>query len=226
MTTKTSHIRRYWQLYALGSGAALALGGANHFVPEFDWPSWIQAVGSIAAILAAVWVSSDQVEQQRQREAERESAEIASILSILNAEVETSLKYIEREISPVLADTKVGNPIKYTFRMPEYPFPIFDALIPKLGIIPSPALQRQIIHAFAQAKSSAITIQVHNDLADALERVEIRYRANPPQAGNGEYGGALRSLTHYGDPLRLSCEETLKELRGLQKTLSEACPHA
>lgn len=212
-------------LYALGLVCVLILVTAYSLSPskDFDLPAWVQAVGSIAAILVAVWVSSDQTRQQRQRDDQREADEIEGVIRCIKAEVQTSLKYMSREVLPALEHVSPGDPIRFEFRLPEYPFPIFDALIPKLGMLPA-LLRHQMIHAYAQAKSLAITTSVHNDLAETFDLVEIRFNAEPPLASIGELTGALRALTSYGNTLRTAFEATHKDLHALHKKLADAYP--
>jgi hypothetical protein len=225
MKTFTLHLERFLLLYVLGLTCILILLAAYSFLPGggFDLPTWVQAVGSIAAILVAVWVSSDQTKQQRQRDDQREADEIEGVIRCIKAEVQTSLKYMSREVLPALEHVSSGDPIRFEFRLPEYPFPIFDALIPKLGMLPT-LLRQQMIHTYAQAKSLAITTSVHNDLAEAFELVEIRFNAKPPLASINELGGALQALTRYGDTLRLAFDATHKDLHALHKKLSDAYP--
>jgi len=224
MRTEITHFSRYKALYILGAIDVAALIAARGIFSEnFDWPAWVQAVGSISAILAAVWVSSDQASQQRRLDEIRESNEVDGVLRSIKSEVETSLEYLKREVAPALAQVPRGDPIRYTFRLPEYPFPIFDGLIPKLGILPTP-LRSQVIRAYAQAKTLAVTTQVHDDLASAFERVEIRFLAKPPSAGDLELRGALQSLTDYSNAFRLAFDNTMREFVGLHEDLSQACP--
>ena len=66
MKTKPTHFRRYWTLYALGGGAIAVLATARLFVPpaKFDWPAWVQAVGSIAAVIASGLIATIQADRQ------------------------------------------------------------------------------------------------------------------------------------------------------------------
>jgi hypothetical protein len=219
------HFERFVLLYVLGLVCILILAAAYILMPtgKFEVPTWVQAVGSIAAILVAVWVSSDQTKQQRQRDDKREADEIEGVVRCIEAEVQTSLKYMSKEVLPALKRVSHGSPIRSKFRLPEYPFPIFDALIPKLGMLPA-GLRRDMIHAYAEAKSLAMTTSVHNDLAEAFDSVEIRFNARPPLAANDEFNGALQALTNYGDTLRLAFDETHKDLHALHKKLSDAYP--
>ena len=216
-----SHARRFWHLYALLVISIVVLAIARYllFPKSFDWPAWVQAVGSIAAILVAVWVTADQAEQQRLRDLDRETAEVAGVLRSILAEVEMTWIYLANEMEPHLQVRK-GEPIQTVFSLPEYPFPIFDALIPKLGTIPSAQLQVQIIRAFTLAKSLAMTAETHNGLVGELSNAESnRSSLN----GNGKYENALRALLKYDTSLRTSFDLVRTDLIDLRDALRIVC---
>jgi len=183
MKTLQVHFARFWQLYTLGIADALILVLARvYLVPvgkPFDWPSWAQAIGSISAILVAIWVSADQSRQQRLRDEEHARAEIVGTVRSLLAELQTTLTYLDSQVAPVLAEKTAGQPIRTTFSLPEYPFPIFDGLIPRLGTISNGDLLSKIVNTFGYAKSLAITIGTHTKLVDALSFAEAQHRFNP-----------------------------------------------
>lgn len=225
MTTKSLPNRRFVPLYTLGFTAIATLVVARLFVaPEkFDWPSWVQAVGSIAAILVAVWVSADQAEQQRFRDAERERAEIAGILGSLRAELATTFAYITSEVDPVL-NVEPERAVRVVFPLPEYPFQIFDGLIPKLGLIPEASLQRQIIHTYALAKSLVMTTRAHNGLVEALDRAESIPEYPAPLIAARARENAHAALLAYGRSLRESVGATRKEVITVLAALDRAHP--
>ena len=54
-----SHVARLAPLYTVGVASIAILGAARYSIGSegFDWPAWVQAVGSIAAILVASWIA-------------------------------------------------------------------------------------------------------------------------------------------------------------------------
>lgn len=222
MTTKITFIRRFWPLFALGAASLGTLSLAHAFADRFDWPSWIQAVGSFVAILVAVWVSSDQGKQQQAREAERERHEVAGVLRSITAELATVFSYFQSEVGTKL-DTEPGKPIRVTFPIAESPFQIFDGLIPKLGLIPDTRLQAEIIHVYALAKGLVMTARKHNDLVEDLEIAEAIPTGSNPLVAIKAKGKALTSLLDYDIALRDSAERTRIALVALLDKLVIIC---
>lgn len=196
--------------------------GRHYCLTRADWPGWLQAVGSIWAILVAVWVSWQQAESQRQRDEDAQRAEINGLIKSLLAEVETTLQYAGNEIAGELEQVEPGTPFLSRIRLPEYPFPIFDTLIPRLGTIGDDALRRQIVHGYSRAKSFALTLNMHSDLVSALHTAEVKYRETPTEAALENMVNLHDQLTRYSDTLREMFEPTRQELRSLLNALSRA----
>lgn len=214
----------------LGITCAVALAVARIFFEplgrDFDWPAWVQAIGSVAAILAAILVSADQAEQQRLRDASSQREDVKGVIRSLRAEVETTLVYTQTQVGDALARTTPGKPIRSIFPLPEYPFPIFDGLIPKLGELHDIRLQGQIIHTFALAKSLAMTTSTHNSMVEDLIRAETRYVDTLQLDTELGRDRARESLVRYGESLRNSFHLAHGALVGLHIALIQACPDA
>jgi hypothetical protein len=166
MNNTKTHLGSYWPIYAIGAADIFILAIAYRYLTlsdgSFEWPAWIQAVGSISAILVAIWVSSHQVWQQRTYDLAREQDELDGVLRSIRGEVFTTQLYFASEVTPAFSNAESGQQIRTIFSLPEYPFPIFDGLIPKLGMISDKKLLQDIIRAYAQTKSFALTAKVHN----------------------------------------------------------------
>lgn len=228
MTKKQTHMSRFWRLYALAIASIILLAIARIFLSPtestFDWPSWVQAVGSVSAIVAAIFVSSDQAEQQRQRDLVNQREEMDGVLRCLRVEVKTTLLYIQTQVGEAIVGVPRGEPIRVVFPLPEYPFPIFDGLIPKLGGIHNAQLQEQIIFTFTLAKSLAMTAGAHNSLVEALAIAEARFTDTLQFDAGQEASRALEALIRYGASLRQSFHAAHAELDSLHTALIEACP--
>lgn len=207
--------------------ATFAVAVATVFVGNYydldknQWASWVQAVGSVMAILVAVWVSWHQAESQRRHEQEKEAAELAGMLRSVRAEVESSLLHAEAHIRPLFEEALEGSPICFVFPMAEDSFPIFDAFIPKLGTIPDDALRTKIVSTFASARSFVLTIRCHNDMVDAHEAASIQraHDDSPKTRLNLEIRHA--SLVAYGVSLRASLKESTGAARELLTVLRD-----
>lgn len=228
MTKDQTHMSRFWRVYALGIISTLLLAIAKIFLaPEgkdFDWPAWVQAVGSVSAIVAAILVSADQAEQQRYRDAIQQHEEMDGVIRCLRAEVKSTLSYIQTQVGEAIVGTMPDEPIRVVFPLPEYPFPIFDALIPKLGGIKNVRLQGQIINTFTLAKSLAMTAGTHNSLVEALAAAETKFATTFQPNTESEVNRARDALIRYGASLRESFQLAHVELDSLYTALIEVCP--
>jgi hypothetical protein len=218
----SDNVTRFGHFYALFfiSVAALIIARYILFPKNFDWPAWVQAIGSIAAILVAVLVSSDQAEQQRQRDAKQEKGEIAGVLRSILAETQTTMLYMSEQVRPHL-NTQPDQAIRTVFALPDYPFPIFDALIPKLGVIPSAGLQMQIIQTFAYAKSLSMTAKTHNGLVENLIHAELALEERDTFNNARERTRAIRELLSYDKLLCESYDAAWHELENLVSRMNQ-----
>jgi ABC-type nickel/cobalt efflux system permease component RcnA len=213
-----------WLVAFLVLAVAISICVGRHYGLSRDqWAAWVQAVGSVLAILVAVWVSWHQSEQQRIHQAEAERAEVAGVLRSLRAEVETTLSYAGNHIAERLDSVRPGAPITFVFPLPEYPFPIFDALIPKLGLIPEAQLQRQIVDTFSAAKGLALTIHHNNDLSEALAVAHLGHLEVPTGASGEKLNMATRQLAQYSASFREAFTEGRSKLLALHAALDQAC---
>ena len=229
MKKMTTHLSRYWPLYAIGIANILILLVAHTYLTpaskEFEWPAWMQAVGSISAILVAIWVSSDQTRQQRQHAIALQRDELDGVLRSIRGEVFTTQLYLAGQVLPAFRDAEPGQPIRTVFSLPEYPFPIFDGLIPKLGIISDKRLLHDIITTYAYIKSLAMTAQTHNELVEDLASAEGNLRADwLSEDRERERHLAHLALRRYGEQLRNSFDIAFSELQHLGEALAAACP--
>jgi len=135
-----------------------------------DWPAWIQAIGSIAAIVAAWWLSNLQFRRQ-ERAAERERIQRAKASA-----VGTRLDLIE--VDKQLADLRHG-----TFFRGQALSMFGDKAIPQCHI----RLPNQFNYAatgntvFGEEGNSAMAELVHalhrhNEMVDGYDRPETNMR--------------------------------------------------
>jgi ABC-type nickel/cobalt efflux system permease component RcnA len=197
--------------------------GRYYCLDRNAWAAWVQAVGSVLAVLVAVWVSWHQSEQERSRQTAAERAEVAGVLRSLQAEVETTLSYAGSQIAESLDGTQAGVPITSIFPIPEYPFPIFDALIPKLGLIRDAHLQRQVVDTFSTAKGLAMTIHHHNEFVEALRAAEFNHSEAQSGVSGARLNVAARQLAQYSVSLREAFSEGRGKLLALRSALERAC---
>lgn len=75
-----------------------------------DWPAWVQAVGSVVAIFAAIWISKDQ-DRQRRKDALTVAAVVASSMVHRISQVKQSIR-AESERFDTISRID-GNPVEF-----------------------------------------------------------------------------------------------------------------
>lgn len=130
---------------------------ANAYRPNNFWPlgssdlaAWVQAVGSVAAILVAVWIShqDSQNAEKRARAAERSEAE--SVLRIIAAELFVQWTQYESSAGSVVLNAQDKKPMLFYWEPPNTPLPVQMACIGRLIGIEDTDLHRKIVLAYAE----------------------------------------------------------------------------
>lgn len=205
MTTQLRLLARKPSFF-LGSLALTALMtfvvGRWYDLSRDQWPAWVQAVGSVLAILSAVWIPWQQSESTREAEELREQEAVRGMLRSIRAEIESALSYTKMEIGKALNAQRPGEAIRDIFPVAENSFPIFDAFIPRLCAIPNDDLRENIVSTFAVARGFVLTVRFHNELGNALNEAEIRARQAPSFESNVALMQAQQNLASYSSDLR------------------------
>src|ERR1700693_3912733 len=111
-----------------GVGILLTIFYFNQPQNSGEWPSWVQAVGSIGAILVAIWV----LRKQNAQAIERENDEILQLLFSLQDEISVTAEgFAENGGKALLALTSGA----FTNRVPlsENAFVVYNGSTSKIG---------------------------------------------------------------------------------------------
>jgi hypothetical protein len=172
------------------------------------WPGWLQGIGSVEAILVAVWVTWHQAETQRRIEAEAVTSELLGILRSIRTEVRLLRLHVDRDIGAMLEQSAHDTPFRHIFPVDEDQFPIYRAFLPKLGMIDD-RVRNQIVESYGSAQSFVSTFRYHNML---LERTiiaeEMAISSNTVEAIT-KAKQHLQGLQAYSNSLRASFEAAM-----------------
>jgi hypothetical protein len=184
-----------------------------------DWAAWVQAVGSIGAILAAVWVSYNQHEKQMEVAKQRVTEEILGMLYSLRSEIETSIQSIQDNIGVLLSQPAATPAFRTTYPVSDNPFAIYSGLIPKLGMIPDHNIRNQIVLCYTKAQSLVLTFRYNNQLVDEYEAAEDAAKKTGHPHDNLRVSQAIKRLDDYGASLRRSYAEVISDAKALLNVL-------
>lgn len=185
------------------------------------WAAWEQALGSICAILAVVWVSLDQLKRSKKRDASRERNEINSVLQCLRDEIAVMSEGLASHVGNVLDDGADGDIFRYQWYPAERQFTAFDACVGQVGKLPDEALRRNIIGTYAQSRGLLLTVKMNAFFLEEAAAAKVRFNANQTDIDESLIAGYDLSLQDYGEKLRRMHTETDASIRNLISALDQ-----
>jgi len=169
-----------------------------------DAAGWMQAIGAFVSIGAAVLVFHLQNSATQRHAEQRDKAEAEGILACLLSEIDTQSRNAAIRVGVLIEATAPGTGVFLYYPVPEEPFKIYYALIPKLGMIPDPALRAHIVETYSMAASFIATIRYNNKAVEHWEQATARHRRTQLQMDQAELEGAYQAVVQYGDGVRTS----------------------
>lgn len=166
---------------------ALVMGASAYFAHPATTSeavaAWVQAVGSIGAILAAVWVAHRQYEQTRQLELERaaadttkEQAETRAFVQSVRQELATIWEGYSVGIRPTLLATGENAFFDALVPVQTEAFTIYNNASPRVGKVPDEELRRLIVTTYARAKGHIYSLQMNNALLSDFTNFAVIHR--------------------------------------------------
>ncbi|KAF1042591.1 MAG: hypothetical protein GAK35_02638 [Herbaspirillum frisingense] len=160
-----------------------------------DLAAWVQAIGSIGAIGAAIWVMSEQHRRQSQSQKEERDEQERRLLVSLRSEMLLSLAAFDQTTNLALRKAVPGDCFWSTYEFPERPFVIFESSAAHIGLIRNDEVRELIISSYILARGVLVLISMNNDLVKevaALTRAD-NMRYIPPYLKD-EYQPRLQHL--------------------------------
>jgi len=179
------------------------IGGAFGLTKS-DWPGWVQAIGSVCAILAAVWVSYDQHMKARQRDADKETQEIKNILKSLRDELAVTAEGFAQNMGALLDASNDDEPFEFEWQPAEKPFVIFDACASQIGKIENDDLRRDVIRTYAQARGLLLSLKMNTLLREKVESNVLYWHEKDPDFAKELYDKNRVNLVNFANKMRAS----------------------
>ncbi|MFM0603656.1 hypothetical protein PQR05_03890 [Paraburkholderia sediminicola] len=162
--------------------------------------AWVQAVGSIGAILAAVWVAHRQYEQTRQLELERAAGDVAKELAETRAFVQSVRQELTTiwegycvGIRPTLLAVGEGDFFGALVPVQTEAFTVYNNASPRVGKVPDEELRRLIVTTYARAKGHIYSLQMNNSLLSDFTNFAVMHQGPNHDAVVGHKHGMLVS---------------------------------
>lgn len=176
--------------------------------------AWIQAVGSIGAILSAIWVMGAQTRSAEKRDEE----EIKHFLLALRDEIYVlSTAFAERSGKTLLEKDEGAFFMKIP--VTEAAFVIYNSSADKVGRIKDDITRQKIVVTYARAFGFIKTLQLNNHFIEEYERAHWAAHATGNVVDAQYRDARFRVLDEYGSITRKAYRELAVEVGSLLASL-------
>ncbi|KWU16272.1 hypothetical protein [Achromobacter xylosoxidans] len=189
-----------------------------------EWAAWVQAFGSIGAILGAIWIAHEQHRRTLSRELLRERAETAALVRSLQAELDVAQENLEREYGDDLENRDRLFP--GDLAVADVPFQIYSANSAMIGKIPNDEIRKLFVRTYGLAQSLLLSFEKNNKIDAHLTALALHPKAQNVESGFFE--GRLdagQAAVEYGNQIRdlyQTLIESKKELFRLIETARQS----
>ena len=183
-----------WQipLAALVLVVLFAAFVAKPMTSAADIAAWVQGVGSLLAIGAAVWIYAKQYQDKKADDL----AEIRAFVQSIHTELSTLWNGWTLNFRATLqADIKERGFIVHVFPMTPDALIVYNATAAKVGKVDDEALRELIVHTYARFRGMIYSVQLNNAKLDELTQFEIQYGAADRDQRLEQKVGLLRDYT-------------------------------
>ncbi|GEM_PF-7079439 len=173
-----------WFLLFLGFCSVLAKYWPTN---SGEWASWVQAIGSIGAILTAVWVSHRDNQTAAQRALQSELQEGKRAAAALATELTVHWKHYQEVAGGGIESHTKGTAFLSYWNPPEHPFPMYRGYSGRLHLINSTELQAALISAYSSFQTLFTAYRSNNKSMDELNEINRLMSQNfsqAPELGN------------------------------------------
>lgn len=162
-----------WPCWAkTGAAVGLAVFVLNWPTSSSEWAAWVQALGSIGAILGAVYLfDKDKKYQHWTIEENKKLKERSLVLSIRSELQVRHSQYMER-IGSSIDKGELYELRKFEWKVPGSPFYVYTSSAAQLGVIEND-LRALIIETYAELEGLLLTIDTLKEALRDKEDAEI-----------------------------------------------------
>jgi len=145
--------------------------GAKPMQSAADIAAWVQGVGSLLAIIAAIVIYA---KQYKDKQADDEN-ETRAFVEAIREEVQAAWDGYSTEIHPALLALPDGQPFNVVYPVSTETFPIYENGASMVGKIDDPELRRTIVKTYSLARGLISTFQLNNSLLTEYKQLSLLY---------------------------------------------------
>lgn len=148
-----------WPCWAkAGAAVMLAVFVLNWPSTSSEWAVWVQAFGSIGAILGAVYLFDQDKRHQRLINEENKKNEQKSLIVSLKSELSVRHSQYMHRIGGRIDKGELSKQGGFEWKVPDNPFNVYTSSASRLGEIQGDSLRGLIIQTYAEMEGLLLTI--------------------------------------------------------------------
>lgn len=149
-----------WSCWAkAGIAVGLVVFVLNWPSTSSEWAAWVQAFGSIGAILGAIYLFDQDKRHQRLINEENKKNEQKSLIVSLKSELSVRQSQYMDRIGGLIDRGWLSEQGCFEWKVPDNPFNVYTSSASRLGEIQSDSLRELIIKTYAEMEGLLLTIE-------------------------------------------------------------------
>lgn len=172
--------------------------------------TWVQAFGSIGAILAAIWI----MQRQSKKARDDDEAETRAFVQAIREELGTFWEGYNLNIRVNLKEVRVGGYLNAVSPASPDVFTIYNASSSRVGKVPDAELRRLIVAVYARFKGQIYSLQANNNLVMEQRSLDVAGYGleHAPREIAERSDRHKRVLVDYTEQLKASDEQLEKHV--------------
>lgn len=167
-----------------------------------QWASWVQAIGSIAAIVAAIWISSSQHRAAKRREAQQRAEAERNYLSAARAELAVLWSMYNLRVGNQLTEHDPAELLDTIWPIDHDPFVVYNSNAQMLAEIEDDGLRALLIQTYALGRGLIATWRMHNSLLGEVLRLTRYANEFPSDVTKSAAQHVYQMALNYGPVLK------------------------
>lgn len=200
---------KIWHVVPIGAACWFLGYCVNGFVTRpplapADVAAWVQAVGSIGAILGAIVLAYVQHRKTIERDYENDRERVRRMLQSILDEIEVMFHGFKNGVGNRISGITEGTFFVGQIAVTDSRFRVYNAYVKEIGNLPDAALRREIIGLHTQFEVFVLAINFHNEKTMKYQQAQADNVSRQKRASISKISSARRDLIFHSQRLRAS----------------------
>jgi hypothetical protein len=200
-----------WQIPLLVIVGLVCIGAYYHRLAECSEAvaAWVQGLGSLLAIGAALWIYAKQNQDKRADDL----AETYAFVQSIHTELSTLwMGYNLNSRAKLLEDIREKGFVYHVFPMNTDALIVYNSTVARIGKVDDAALRELIVQVYARFRGFIYSLQLNNGLVNDIAQFDILYNAADREKRLDQKRNVLRDYAVQLEQRDADIEKFIKQL--------------